>query len=84
MTAPMNFALVRMSLLKRKFTPEQFAKMADICVATVYNILAGRPVSLRTAFKVSEKLNVPLAKTAPRHFKVYQLKLATKPNRKAA
>ncbi len=69
----MNGPLIRVTMLERGFDAEALAKKAKLGIATVYNVLAEKPVSLRTAFKVSDALRLPMKEIAPELVKRYGL-----------
>jgi predicted transcriptional regulator len=64
----MNKELLRKLMLERNVRPEELAFKAGISIATVYNMLEGRSVHLRTAYSVAKVLDIPPQKLVPEKF----------------
>ena len=61
----MNEALIRKRLLELGWSDMEFATKLDVSMSTVYNMLAGKRVRVKIAYKAHQLLDVPLKRLAP-------------------
>lgn len=51
---------IRIAFLEKGYSSIEFSNLSGLAYLTIINILKGKPVQVKTAYKLSKALNVPV------------------------